>query len=193
MTLRHEPVALPCPGAVPVEVRAVHAREERPPANAEPLEWFVLTTLPVTGADDARRILHCHALRWRIEDYFRILKSGCRVKELHHHTAERLELAIAINMVVGWRIQLMLRLGREMPELPPELLFSDIELRVLATFARSRNLDPPSQLGETVRLLARLGGWLGGTRDPPGAQLLRHGHIQLTYMTIGFQLRDELG
>ena len=34
------------------------------------------------------------------------------------------------------------------------MLFSDIELRVLATFARSRNLDPPSHLGETVQLLA---------------------------------------
>jgi hypothetical protein len=73
------------------------------------------------------------------------------------------------------------------------LLFSDIELRVLATFARSRNLDPPSHLGETVQLLARLGGWLGRTRDPPGAQLLWYGHAQLTFMTIGFQLRDEYG
>ena len=193
MTLRHEPVALPCPGAAPVELWVVHAREEQPPANTKPLEWFVLTTLPVTGVDDARRILHYYALRWRIEDYFRILKSGCKVEELQHHTAERLERAIAINMVVGWRIQLMLRLGREMPELPPELLFSDIELRVLATFARSRNLDPPSHLGETVQLLARLGGWLGRTRDPPGAQLLWYGHAQLTFMTIGFQLRDEYG
>ena len=50
----------------------------------------MLTTLPVTGVDDARRILHYYALRWRIEDYFRILKSGCKVEELQHHTAERL-------------------------------------------------------------------------------------------------------
>ena len=89
-----------------------------------------------------------------------------KVEELQHHTAERLERAIAIKMVVAWRIQLMLRLGRETPELPPELLFSDIELRVLATFAHSRKLAPPRQLGETVQLFARLGGWLGRTRDP---------------------------
>ena len=44
-----------------------------------------------------------------------------------------------------------------------------------------------------VQLLARLGGWLGRTRDPPGAQLLWHCHAQLTFMTIGFQLRDEYG
>ena len=142
-TLRYEPVALPCPPAAPVELWMVHAREERPPAKAEPLEWFVLTTVPVTSADDATRILQCYALRWRIEDYFRILKSGCKVEELQHHSAERLERAIAIKMVVGWRIQLMVRLGREVPELPSELLFSDGELRVLAAFARSRELPAP--------------------------------------------------
>ena len=116
------------------------------------------------------------------------------VKELQHHTAERLERAIAIKTVIAWRIQLMVRLGREVPELPAEVLFCDIELRVLATFARSRNLAPPRHLGEAVQLLARLGGWLGRTRDPPGAQLLWHGHTRLAAMTFAFcELRDEYG
>ena len=96
-------------------------------------------------------------------------------------------------MVVGWRIQLMVRLGREVPELPAEVLFCDTELRVLATFARSRTLAPPRHLGEAVKLLARLGGWLGRTRDPPGAQLLWHGYTQLAAMTFAFELCDEYG
>ena len=192
-TLRYEPVALPCPQAAPVELWMVHAREERPPAKTEPLEWFVLTTVPVTSADDATRILQWYALRWRIEDYFRILKSGCKVEELQHHSAERLERAIAIKMVIAWRIQLMVRLGREVPELPSELLFSDGELRVLATFARSRKLPPPERLGDAVALVARLGGWLGRTRDPPGAQLMWHGYTQLVAMAFAFELRDEYG
>ena len=112
---------------------------------------------------------------------------------MQHHTAERLERAIAIKMVVGWRIQLMVRLGREVPELPGELLFSDGELRVLATFARSRELPPPERLGDAVGLVARLGGWLGRTRDPPGAQLMWHGYTQLVPMAFAFELRDEYG
>ena len=192
-TLRYEPVALPCPQAAPVALWMVHAREQRPPAKTEALEWFLLTTGPVRSADDAKRILQHYTLRWRIEDYFRILKSGCKVEALQHHSAERLERAIAIKMVIAWRIQLMVRLGREVPELPAEVVFSDIELRVLATFARSRNLAPPRHLGEAVELLARLGGWLGRTRDPPGAQLLWHGYTQLAAMTFAFELRDEYG
>ena len=86
---------------------------------------------------------------------------------------------MAIKMVIGWRIQLMVQLGREVPDLLGDLLFSDGELRVLATFARSRKLPPPARLGDAVGLVARLGGWLGRTRDPPGAQLMWHGYTQL--------------
>ena len=193
VTLRYRQVALPCPGAAAVELWVVHAREEHPPPTAEPLEWFVLTTLPVTSTADATRVLRWYALRWRIEEYFRVLKSGCKVEELQHHAAERLERAIAIKMVVGWRIQLMVQLGREVPELPGELLFSDGELRVLATFARSRTLPPPTRLGDAVGLVGRLGGWLGRTREPPGAQLMWHGYTQLVAMAFAFELRDEYG
>ena len=193
VTLRYQPVALPCPGAEPVELFVVHAREEQPPPAVEPLEWFVLTTLRVTSPDDATRILRWYTLRWRIEEYFRVLKSGCKVEELQHHTAERLERAMAIKMVIGWRIQLMVQLGRDVPDLPGDLLFSDSELRVLATFARSRTLPAPTRLGDAVGLVARLGGWLGRTRDPPGAQLLWHGYTQLVAMAFAFELRDEYG
>ena len=84
----------------------------------------------------------------------------------------------------------MVQLGRDVPDLPGDLLFSDSELRVLATFARSRTLPAPTRLGDAVGLVARLGGWLGRKRDPPGAQLLvarlhptrRHG---LRFRTAG--------
>ena len=193
LTLRYEQITLPRPTDKPVKLWIVHAREQRPPTNADPLEWFLITTLPVTDTREATRLLKWYALRWRIEDYFRILKSGCRIAELQHRTAERLERAIAIKMVVAWRIHLMLRLGREVPELPAELLFSDTELRVLAAFARSRRLSTPQHLGQAVQTLARLGGWTGRSRDPPGAQLLWHGYIQLAAMSFGVELHEEYG
>ena len=123
MTLRYQQVPLPCPGDEPVALWVVHVHEEQPPPGAEPLEWFLLTTLRVSSADDATRILQWYVRRWRIEEYFRVLKSGCKVEELQHHTAERLERAMAIKMVIGWRIQLMVQLGREVPDLPADLLF----------------------------------------------------------------------
>ena len=81
------------------------------------------------------------SLRWRIEDWHRVLKSGCRIEELAHQTAERLKRAIAINLVIAWRIMLMTLLGRECPELPAEVLFSDLELTVLRAYAFKKTED----------------------------------------------------
>ena len=57
-------------------------------------------------------------------------------KEIAHETAERMRRAIAINMVIAWRIMLMTLMGREDSELPPDVLFSDIELKLLHAFAK---------------------------------------------------------
>ena len=120
----------------PISLWVVHALEEKPPANTQAVEWFLLTTINITSAVEAEQCLRWYALRWRIEDWHRVLKSGCRIGDLGHETAERLRRAIAINLVIAWRIMLMTLLGRETPELPAEVLFSDIELRTLHAYAK---------------------------------------------------------
>ena len=165
VALRYLKAELPAKRKAPVEVTIMHVREENPPTDDERLEWFLLTTLPVESADDAERILTWYGLRWRIEDYFRVLKSGCKIEALENRTAERLQRAAAIKMVIAWRIHLMARLGRELPGLPREILFPDVELRVLPVFAKSQ--DAPKNLGEAVPPVAAL----AAARDPPGSQL----------------------
>ena len=122
----------------PIDIWVVHAREENPPVDTVPVEWFLLTTMAMTSAAAAEQCLRWYCLRWRIEDWHRVLKSGCRIEELAHHSAERLRRAIAINLVIAWRIMLMTLLGREGPELPAEVLFSDIELRTLQAYAKKK-------------------------------------------------------
>jgi hypothetical protein len=171
----------------------VHAVESSPPNGETPIEWFVLTTLPVDSAEQVAEILRFYSLRWRIEDWHRVLKSGCNIDELGHHSAERLERAIAIRMVIAWRVMLMTLLGREVPELPPEILFSEVELRVIGDFAQSRGRSRPTQLGEAVRVVAILGGYLNRNNDPPpGHQLMWHGYTTLTTMCMAYQLRDGI-
>lgn len=179
--------------SAPIGVWIVHVRERKPPPGTKPIEWFLLTTLPITSPEQAEQALTWYCLRWRIEDWHRVLKTGCRIEQLAHHSAERLERAIAINLVIAWRIMLMTRLGREVPELPAELLFSELEITVLGAFAKSRGLPPPANLGAAVLMVARLGGYLARTRDPPpGYQLMWYGYTTLSGMCAGYALRDEL-
>ena len=123
-------------GKEPIDIWIVHALEESPPPESKAVEWFLLTTIDIRSAEDAERCLRWYCLRWRIEDWHRVLKSGCRIEDIAHETAERLRRAIAINLVIAWRIMLMTLLGRETPELPAEVLFSDIELRTLKAYAK---------------------------------------------------------
>jgi len=116
----------------------VHVVEENPPQDTKAVEWFLLTTLKIDSAADIEKCLRWYRLRWRIEDWHRVLKSGCSIDDLAHETAERLHRAIANNLVIAWRIMLMTLLGREMPELPAEILFSDVELRALHAYAKKR-------------------------------------------------------
>ena len=173
MILHYEWVEISPPPAhrvkAPVRLRAVHGVEKAAPESVEPLEWFLLTSRTIESVADAQECLQDYALRGRIEDWHRVLKSGCKIEELAHQRVERLERALAINLVIAWHIMVMTLLGREVPELPAEVLFSDLEIEVLQAYTNANGLKPPANLGETVRLVARLGGYLGRkkTTHPP--------------------------
>jgi hypothetical protein len=122
----------------PLSLQALYVREIDPPAGVEPIEWCLLTTLAVSSVQDAETCLRWYCLRWRIEDWHRVLKSGCAVEDLRHESAERLKRAIAIRSVIAWRIMLMTLLGRECPGLPAEILFSELEIAVLAAYAKKK-------------------------------------------------------
>ena len=175
-----------------IKLWVVHALEKAPPQGVKPLEWYLLTSREISTATDAEQCLADYALRWRIEDWHRVLKTGCRVQELAHQRIERLERAIAINLVIAWRIMVMTLLGRVVPELPAEVMFSVVEIRVLGAWARTVRAEPPTTIGEAVRLVARIGGYTNRKNDgPPGHELMWFGYQLLTGMCIGYELRGS--
>jgi hypothetical protein len=142
LEVRYQRIQL-CPpkyysGKDPIDIWILHAVEASPPEGTAAVEWFLLTTVDITSTDDAVQCLRWYCLRWRIEDFHRVLKSGCRIDKIGHETAERIRRAIAINLVIAWRIMLMTLLGRETAALPPEVLFSNIEIQVLRAYAKKK-------------------------------------------------------
>jgi len=142
LSLRAKTIQLPAPEYFPdkdaIEIQIIHALEQNPPRGCEPIEWFLLTTIKIDTQEDIEKCLRWYTLRWRIEDFHRVLKSGCNIDKLAHETAERLRRAIAINLVIAWRIMLMTLMGRETPDLPAEILFTDIELRTMRALAKKK-------------------------------------------------------
>ncbi len=176
LTVRHARVNLLEPGGKgSLPVWAVHACEEHAQEGASPLEWMLLTTLPVESLEQAVEKLRWYARRWTIEVLHRILKSGCRIEERQLDQASRLENCLALDLVVAWRILHLSKLGRETPELPCTVYFEEAEWKALVALV-SKNPDPPEKpptIREAMRLVGKLGGFLGRKSDgEPGAQSL---------------------
>ena len=193
--VRHRQLRLPPTtggGAEPVTLSAVHVRETAPPTGEPAVEWFLLTSLEVDNAETAVTVIGYYLRRWRIEDLFRVLKSGCRAEHLAFHTADRLQRAIAINTVIAWRLMVMTLLGRDEPACDAELLFTDIELRFLTDYAAELGLPPPDQVAAAVLLLAILGGYQNRTHDPPpGHQIMWRGYERISIATIGYRIAEK--
>ena len=196
ITLRYRRIELRPPAAhkekEPLALWIVHALEETPPSGEKPIEWFLLTTKELNSPEQARTCLEWYCLRWRIEDWHRVLKSGCKVEKLQHDTAERLRRAVAIHCVIAWRILLLTLLGREQPELPPDVFFDDFEVEVLGAYATYTNAPPPTTLGAAAFLVAKIGGYMARKSDPPpGNEIMWQGYTGLRTMCVGYAIRSQ--
>jgi hypothetical protein len=171
-----------CGGRLPpVEVTVIYAKERRPPQGEEPVEWLLLTSLPVEDFPSACTVVRWYRSRWEIELFFRVLKQGCQIERLRLQTKPRLVNAIALYLIVAWRIHTITMLSRTSPEVSCEVAFAPQEWQTIYTMQYRRR--PPQEsppLRDIVRCLARLGGFLARTGDgEPGVQTLWQGYQRL--------------
>jgi hypothetical protein len=124
----------------PVKLWAIYLVEKNPPPGAEALEWLLLTTIEVRSIKQALQCIAWYCRRWRIEEWHRVLKSGCKILEHQNHHAEVLLRAIALDAVIAWRFMLLTLLGREVPQLPCEVVFSPCECEVLELLSKKKAL-----------------------------------------------------
>jgi len=165
--------------AAPAQLRKPDLRftERTPSIN------FGLSPAAVQDAFDRPHTvkLNWYAQRWKIETFHKILKSGCRAEESRLRTAERLVNLLALFSILSWRIFWMTMLGRMAPGADPRGVFTDTEMHLL------QGGDPAFiTLGHCIASLARLGGYLARSRDPPpGNLVIWRGLGRLADLTLG--------
>lgn len=158
-----------------VTVNVVWVCEMHPPQGDVPVEWLLLTTLPIDTVEQVQTILEYYTVRFLIEVLFRVLKSGCRVEERRFERIEPLLACVSVYLIVAWRTLMLCRLGRTCPDLDCEAVFEPSEWKSVWTTVR-RRLPPatPPRLMEMLKLVAQLGGYVNypNRRDPPGPQTI---------------------
>jgi transposase-like protein/transposase Tn5 family protein/DDE family transposase len=159
----------------PVTVNVVLVREIDPPADDEPVEWLLLTTLPIETAEQVRQIVQYYTVRFLIEVFFRVLKSGCRVEGRRFEHLDRLLPCVAVYLIAAWRTLMLCRLGRSCPDLNCEAVFEPAEWKAVWKVTQRGTLPKqPPRLEDILKLIAQLGGYVNrpGRKDPPGPQTL---------------------
>ena len=151
-------------------VNVVLVTEIDVPKGEEPIEWMLLTSLPVDTVEAIGSVIQYYTVRWMIEVYFRTLKSICRIEERQFETLDRFVNAIAIYMIVAWRSFYVCRLARELPDESCEIIFEPEEWKALHSFIHMEAPPPqPPTLHEMVRAIGQLGGYANRPRkDEPG-------------------------
>jgi Transposase DNA-binding/Transposase Tn5 dimerisation domain len=169
-----------------VSVNAVLVREVDPPAGEEPVEWLLLTSLPIDEAEQVRLVVQYYCVRWMVEVFFRVLKGGCRVEDRRFEHVDRLLACLAVYLAVSWRTLYVCRLGREFPDMDCESLFEPSEWKSVYYVVHRR--PPPTRpptLAAVVRMVAQLGGYVHRQRhDPPGPQTVWLGMQRLHDITL---------
>jgi hypothetical protein len=163
-----------------VRVWAVYVLERE--AKDEPIEWMLLTTVPVENFADAQKRVEWYSGRWGIEVFHRTLKSGCRIKDRQLETTDRLETCLGLDMVVAWRVYYLTMLGRETPDVPCTVFFKDIEWKALCCYVNKTPIAPdkPPTIRQAVFMVAGIGGHMGRKGDGfPGTQTIWRGLARL--------------
>jgi hypothetical protein len=163
-------------------IYAVLVQEEDPPADAEPLNWLLLTTVRVLCLEDAVERIQWYRQRWQIEVYHKILKSGCQVEKSQLKTAERLQPLIALFSIIAWRLFWMTHIARHAPDEPCTMILADHEWRALYAYTHKHDRIPAQipTVQEALLWIARLGGFLARRNDgPPGVTVIWRGWQRL--------------
>ena len=174
-----------------LELTVLQATERGKPKGREPIEWKLITDLPVTSRTSAIEKLQWYAMRWKIETFHKILKSGCRAEQSKLRTAERLVNLLATFCILSWRIFWLTMLNRSTRTARPTLAFTPLEVDLLNRLAPPlrRSRTQLASVSACLTQLARLCRYLARASDPPpGNTVIWRGVARLTDIEIGYVL-----
>ena len=131
-------------------------------------------------------------MRWKIEVFHKILKSGCRAEDSKLQTAQRLTNLISVFCILSWRVFWMTMLNRSAPEAPPTLALTATEIALLDRLVNDKQQARRKTLSHYLTKIARLGGYLARASDPPpGNTVMWRGLSRLTDIAMGAMVGAE--
>ena len=173
-------------GAETLPVNIVSVREIDPPTDQEAVEWLLITTEPIDNEEQVLKVVDCYRGRWRIEEFFKALKTGCALEKRQLESLQTLLNALALFIPIAWNL-LRLRAAARLDETVPASVVLDPEQIVVLRKASKVPLPDFLTARDAMLAIARLGGHLPSNGDP-GWVVLGRGYQDLVLMVAGYRL-----
>ena len=181
--------AAPKSGPCTVKLHVIHVLERNPPSGQEPVEWFLLTSLPIDRDADILFAVDCYRARWTIEEYFKALKTGCQFERRQLESAHSLLNALTILAPVAWRLLLLRHLARAEPTAPASTALTPKQLEVLRAVSK-KPISRRANAREAMLAVAALGGHIKANGDP-GWLVVGRGMHDLLLLELGWRAREQ--
>lgn len=169
----------------------VRVWEPSPPEGQEPLEWILLSTLPICDEHFAWEVVQWYGWRWLLEDFHKALKTGCRMERHKVQSMEAMWKLLAILTPIALRLLMIRHAAQHSEEIPAtEVVSEEARQVVILLDSRHRAILTAKQLWHAI---ARLGGYLDRKSDgPPGWQTLWRGWMRVMDVLEGVHLAAQL-
>ena len=177
-----------------LQLTVIHAEEKGKPKNRDRIIWKLLTDLPVVSLADAVEKINWYAMRWKIELFHKILKSGCKAESSKLRTANRITNLISVFCILSWRIFWMTMLNRVLPNASSKLALTEVEIKLLDNLEyNNTNIPRKKKLSDYLISIAKLGGYLARNSDPPpGNIVMWRGLTRLTDIVLGYNMAKKI-
>lgn len=179
--------------AFTVMLNAVYVREVNRRSD-DRIEWMLLTTHSIRTRRDVLEVVRAYALRWRIEEFHRLWKTGlCRVEDTQLRSRDAVFKWATILAAVATRAMRITHLARTTPDVPASTEFSPSELAALIALRRPKGVagNHVPTLAVAVQWIADLGGHSGPWKGPPGAIVVGRGLYDVLVVARAFENRDQ--
>lgn len=172
-----------------LKVNVVYVWEKAPPRGEDPIDWLLVTTEPVETKKQLLAVVDNYRSRWVVEDFFKVLKTGCAFEKRQLESYHALTNALAVFAVIAWRLLLIRALARQDPNSRATSAFSEAQLAILQ---HHLNLSKPLvTTNDALLALARLGGHIRNNGDP-GWLTLGRGFEELLVLEAGFHIARKI-
>jgi hypothetical protein len=165
-------------------LHVVWVREIEMASDEEPVEWTLMTTEPIDTPEQILAVVDSYRHRWKIEELFKALKTGCAYEKRQLGSYRTLVNALALLLPIAWNLLRLRTMAHEDEDLPAATVLSSVELDVLH-HAAEKPLPKDPTLRQAMLAIARLGGHLKRNGEP-GWMVLGRGYLKLLDLAQGF-------